>query len=251
MLATGEDRRVVQRRFLRIAAVLLWQEFHCKVNTGKLAARNGKVTGLLGAARHQHGIETVGKLLGTLGDADVGFIMEGNTLCFHLGNAAVDVVLFHFEIGNAVTHEAAHLAVLFKQVNSVAGPRKLLGCSKARRAATDNGNFLSRLFRSDFWFQPPLCPGAVNNGTFNGFDGDRIVIDIQRTRCFARCRTNAAGEFWKIVGGMKVARCFLPAVVVDQIIPVWNLVIDRATIVAIGNAAIHAACRLVAGSFFR
>ena len=45
---------------------------------------------------------------------------------------------------------------------------------------------------------------------------------------------------------MQVARGLLPTVVVNQIVPIGDLVVDRAAIVAIGNAAIHAARRLVA-----
>ena len=43
---------------------------------------------------------------------------------------------------------------------------------------------------------------------------------------------------------MQIARGFFPRVIVDQIIPVGDLVINRAARVAIGNAAIHAARRL-------
>jgi hypothetical protein len=37
-----------------------------------------------------------------------------------------------------------------------------------------------------------------------------------------------------------------PAIVVDQVVPLGNDVVDRAAVVAKRNAAIHAACRLVA-----
>ncbi len=50
---------------------------------------------------------------------------------------------------------------------------------------------------------------------------------------------------------MQVARSLFPPVVVDQVIPVRDLVVHRAAIVAIGNAAIHAARRLVARAFVR
>ena len=48
---------------------------------------------------------------------------------------------------------------------------------------------------------------------------------------------------------MQIARGFFPAVVVNQIIPIGDLVVHRTTGVAIGNAAIHAACRLLPGAF--
>jgi hypothetical protein len=38
---------------------------------------------------------------------------------------------------------------------------------------------------------------------------------------------------------------------VDEVVPVWNLVVDRASIVTKGNAAVHAARRLAARRFVR
>src|SRR5690606_8576402 len=79
--------------------------------------------------------------------------------------------------------------------------------------------------------------------------------DVKRAGRFTRRRADASGELRKIVGRVQVARGFPPAAVVDEIVPVRNLVVDRtarraglnrAGAVAIGNAAIHAARGLVA-----
>src|SRR5437868_6482362 len=43
----------------------------------------------------------------------------------------------------------------------------------------------------------------------------------------------------EIIGG------FLPFAAVDKVIPVGDLIVDRAAVVAIGNAAVHAARRLL------
>src|SRR5829696_1895823 len=48
---------------------------------------------------------------------------------------------------------------------------------------------------------------------------------------------------------MQVARSLFPPVVVNQIVPVRDLVVHRAAALAIGNAAIHAARRLIASAF--
>ena len=50
---------------------------------------------------------------------------------------------------------------------------------------------------------------------------------------------------------MKIARRLFPPVVVNQIIPIRNLIVHRTAVVAIGNAAIHAARRLIARSLLR
>ena len=110
--------------------------------------------------------------------------------------------------------------------------------------------------RGDFRLEPAIVPGAVDDGAFDGLDGDRIVVDVERAGGFARRRADAAGEFREIVGRVQVARGFFPVALIDQIVEIRNLVVDRAArrarrhragAVAIGNAAIHAARGLVAG----
>src|SRR5690606_11030105 len=49
----------------------------------------------------------------------------------------------------------------------------------------------------------------------------------------------------------QVAARFLPVAGIDEIVPVGDLVVDRAAGVAIGDAAIHAARRLVARAVLR
>jgi len=64
-------------------------------------------------------------------------------------------------------------------------------------------------------------------------------------------RANAAGHFRKIIGRMQVSRGFFPIALVDEVVPIGDLVVDRAAGVAIGHAAIHAARGLVARLLFR
>lgn len=54
---------------------------------------------------------------------------------------------------------------------------------------------------------------------------------------------DAARPFGEIVGGMQVADRLVPVAIVDEVVPVRDLVVDRTACrpVAIGNAAIHAA----------
>src|SRR5262249_49397740 len=86
----------------------------------------------------------------------------------------------------------------------------------------------------------------LDNAFFNLLDGDRRLIDAQHTCSFAWSGTNSPGKFREIVGGMQLPYCVLPAAPIDEIVPVGNHVVDRATGVAEGHAAIHAARTLVA-----
>src|SRR3546814_18313741 len=66
----------------------------------------------------------------------------------------------------------------------------------------------------------------------------------------ARGWADATGELGEVVRRVEVAAGFLPIVAIDQIVPVGDLVVHGAAIVAIGNAAIHAASRLIAHGLF-
>src|SRR6202521_4178080 len=138
----------------------------------------------------------------------------------------------------------------------VAGARELLRAGHAGRARADDRDLLAGFGARDLRLDPAVLPGAVDDGAFDGFDGDGIVVDVERAGGLAGRRADAAGEFGKIVGRVQVVRGFFPVALVDQIVEIRNLVVDRAAggarrhragAVAIGNAAIHAARRLVAG----
>src|ERR1700710_2821046 len=140
----------------------------------------------------------------------------------------------------------------------VAGARELLGAGHAGRARADPGALLAGLRRRDLRLQPAIFPGAIDDGAFDGLDGDRVVVDVERAGGFARRRADAAGEFRKVVGRVQVARGLFPVVLVDEVVEVGDLVVDRTArragldrtgAVAIRDAAVHAARGLVAGVF--
>src|SRR5208283_1419511 len=69
--------------------------------------------------------------------------------------------------------------------------------------------------------------------------------------CFlARRRTHAASEFGKVVGRMQALDRVLPAPAINQVVPIGNDVAERATLVAEGDPAIHAARSLRAKLVF-
>src|SRR4029079_9861422 len=95
--------------------------------------------------------------------------------------------------------------------------------------------------------------------TLDCFNGDRILVDIERAGCFTRSGTDAPRKLRKIVGRMQVARGFVPISAIDQIVPVRDLVVDGATggragdaarAVAIRHATDHAARPPPANLFF-
>ncbi len=72
------------------------------MNAGKLAALDFEIARLFRAAGQQHGVEFAVEVLRAFVDADMDAVVEDRTFLLHLGDAAVDMMLFHLEVGNAV-----------------------------------------------------------------------------------------------------------------------------------------------------
>ena len=88
---------------------------------------------------------------------------------------------------------------------------------------------------------PAFGEGLVGDGAFDRLDGDRLVDDVERAGGLARRWADAPGHFREIVGRVEVLRRVQPVGMIDEVVPVGDLVVDRATGVTIGDAAIHAA----------
>ncbi len=55
-------------------------------------------------------------------------VMKGHALRLHLLDAAVDMVLLHLEVGDAIAQQAAGPRLALEDMNIMAGAGKLLGC---------------------------------------------------------------------------------------------------------------------------
>ena len=159
-------------------------------------------------------------------------------------------MFFHFEIGNAIAQKATSFGMFFINLNIMALARKLLRGCHAGRTGPDNCHRFAGFFSRWFGCNPAIFPALVDNRTFDGFDGDRAVINVQRAGRFARCRADASGKFGEIICRMQICQCGLPVIFIDQIVPVGDLVVDGATIMAIGHTAIHATGSLIAQRVF-
>jgi hypothetical protein len=69
----------------------------------------------------------LGELVHADRDADIDVVVEGDTLALHLFDAAVDEVLFHLEVRDAVAQQTAGLGLPFIDVDRMACPGELLG----------------------------------------------------------------------------------------------------------------------------
>ena len=110
------------------------------MNTLQFSSGCFKVTRNHRTSRDENRVIALLKLLPADVDANVHSGAETSTLRLHLGNAAVDVVLLHLEIRDAVSKQPADLVVTLKDCDCVASPGELLGGSKPCWARADNSN---------------------------------------------------------------------------------------------------------------
>ena len=75
----------------------------------------------------------------------------------------------------------------------------------------------------------------------DGFDADRVIVDVQGAGCFAGSRANSAGEFGEVIGGVQGIKGCAIITAVNQIIPVRDNIVNGATCRAEGCTAVHAA----------
>src|SRR5205085_7984406 len=226
----------------------------------QIAPGNRQVTRLLGAPGEHHGIELgeqrlrVYRLARITADAgwrrlraDVNAGAELHALGAQLVEAPVDHALVELEVGNAIAQETADAVAFFEHRDLVAGARQLLRAGEACRSGADDGDAPTGRMDGALRAHPAFFPRLVGDGVLDRLDADRIVVDAQHARLFARCRTDATGELREIVRRVQHLDRLLPVLPINEIVPVGNDVVDRATALAEGNAAIHAARALQAG----
>ena len=173
-------------------------------------------------------------------------VVEGDALGLHLRDAAVDDVLLHLEVGDAVAQQAAGLGVLLEEVHVVAGARELLraghaaGPSRSRRPACRSC--------------APATSGAIQpfcQALSTIAHSIVLMVTGVSSRFSVQDASQGAGQTRPVNSGKLLVECrlrerLLPVAEIDEVVPVGDLVVHRAAGVAVRNAAIHAARGLVA-----
>ena len=119
------------------------QVVHGEVHAVELAARDRQVARHGGAGGDHDGVVAAAQLLpGHVGaDGDAG--PEAGAFGLHLVQAAVHVLLFHLEVGDAVAQQAADLVVALVHGDGVAHPGQLLRDGQPGGAGADDGDRLA------------------------------------------------------------------------------------------------------------
>ena len=196
---------------------------------------------MLGAARQQDRVEFAPQIFHRDIAAHVRVGLELHAFTAHLLQTAVDQVLLHLEIRDAVTQQTADAVVLFEDRDPVPRARQLLRGRQPRGTGPDHRHALARARFGGLRVNKSLFECAVDDGLFDLLDGHRRLIDTQHARGFARRGADAAGEFREVIGGVQHAHRVLPTAAIHQVVPIGNDVSERAAGMAEWHAAIHAA----------
>ena len=181
------------------------RKFMAIMHAAQIAALDGKVARMLGAAGEQHCVVVALELACRDVVADMDVAVEGHALGLHLLDAALDEVFLHLEIGDAVAEQAAGLGVLLIDMHVVAGAGELLRRGEPGGARADDRHALAGLGLRRLRPHPALGEGLVGDGAFDRFDGDGHVDDVERAGGLARRRADAARHLGEVVGGVEVA----------------------------------------------
>ena len=153
------------------------------------------------------------------------------------------------EIGNAVTQQAAQAGVLLVDRHRMTGPGKLLCAGQTRGTGTDDRDATAGAPLRDARLDPSLFPAFVDDRAFDRLDGHWPVGNVKRAGRLAGGGADSSRELGEIVRRMQRVERAPPVPLIDQVVPVGDQVVHRAAVVAIRNAAVHAARALLARLF--
>ncbi len=171
----------------------------------------------------------------------------------HQVDTPVNQLLVELHVRNAVHQQSADSVRPLIDGHGVAREVQLFGRGEPGRTRADDGNRLAGAFRRAQYFNPAFFETTVNDRVFDILDRYGRIVDAEHAGAFAGCRTHAAGKLGKVVGLVQAIERLLPAPPVDEVVPLGNQVVDRATRVRLTkrHTAIHAARALALQALFR
>ena len=135
----------------------------------------------------------------------MGAVMEHDAFGLHLHDAAVDVMLLHLEIGNAVAQQPAGLGVFFIDMHLVAGARELLRAGKAGRSRADDRDFLAARCAGGFGLEPlRMARSAIAHSIDLMVTGFSSMLSVQEA-------SHGAGQTRPVTSGKLLVECRLRA----------------------------------------
>src|SRR5262249_50232104 len=150
-----------------------------------------------------------------------------NAFLSHEIDAPLDDGLVELHVGNPVHQQPTDAVGTLVYGYPVTGTVQLRCTGKPRRTRTNHSHLLASTLLRRICAYPAFGKSLVDDRTLNVLDRHRQFVDPQHTRPFTRSRTHTSGKLRKIVSLMQPLQRFSPQATVDQVIPLWDEVVDR------------------------
>src|SRR5581483_7701109 len=222
---------------------------HREVHAVELAPGHRQVARHACPGRDHDGVVPLEQLGGIEIAADVDAQPDLDALGAKLVDATVDKPLLELELRDTEAHEAAGRLVALVHRDRFPGPGELLRTREPGRPRTDDRDAPPGPLRRQLRCDPALLPRAVHDRELDLLDRDGVaLVDLEHARGLARRRAESPRELGEVVRAVELLDRLAPPVAVHEVVPVGNQVAQRAAVVAEGNAALHAARRLVSNA---
>ena len=230
----------------RQPSILLGQVFDREVDAAELAAGNLEVPRPRRPAAEHDRVELPPQAGDRQIDADLDPGPELDPFGHHQRQPAIDEALLELELRNAVAKQPADPIGALEDGHLVPDFVELVGSGEAGRPRADDGDALARAYDGRPRLNPVVLERVLDDRELNRLDRHRVVVDAEHARAFARRRAQSSGPLREVVGRMQPIARRLPALAVDEIVPVGDHVAQGAALMAERNPAVHAARALVA-----
>jgi hypothetical protein len=187
----------------------------------RLAARHRQVARRPRACAQHDCVELRAQLVRRDVAPDLDAVADVHALGDELLHAALDRRLLDLELRHAEAHEPAGGLVALEQHDRVARTAQLLRGGHARGAGADDGNAHPGLDRRRLRLDPALAHARsmIEFSICLIVTASPSLISSTHDASHGR-RAQAAGELGEVVGRVQLADRVLPAVAVDEVVPV-------------------------------
>ena len=196
--------------------------------------------------RHHDGVVARAQLGDRQVAPHVDAVLERDALLGEQRHAPVDDPLLELGVGHAEAQQAAGSLVALVDGDRVAVAVELGRDRQPGRSGADHADGVPAARGGRVGHDPALVEAARDDRQLDLLDRHRVVVDVEHAGRLAGRRADQPGELGEVVRRVQVGERLLPAVVVDEVVPVRDLVAERAALLAEGHAAVHAAPALLA-----
>jgi hypothetical protein len=154
----------------------------------------------------------------------VDAVFERDALVREQRHAPVDDPLLELGVGHPEAQQAAGSLVALVDGDRVAVAVEL-GCHRqAGRSGADHADGVPAARVGRVGDDPALVEAARDDRQLDLLDRHRVVVDVEHAGRLARGRADQPGELGEVVRRVQVGERLLPAIAVDEVVPVGDLV---------------------------